>query len=245
MKNVNLFLLISLFIIVQSVTAFSQVLDWVYPIKPGSEEWMNILKSEGLGGIDAKLRIPEDVLQKMTTRQLFKAWMDYPMRSLINAFNTYQAGFEAQIKRSNALKVLLEREDAGKAIFQEYKLLLSGTDTTKGIITNVKDISYVELLISQEKILNKLSKNEKTDLLKFSLDNEQKRKEYRKGSLLAIGGILLEGRVLINLDDKEFKEIISKDRTVESYFQNVEMLSISKETENKINDIAKKYVKIK
>lgn len=93
-------------------------LKWDYPIRPGSLEWKNFTTHQQM--IDACL-IPDDILKKMTTVELLKAWESFPLKLDIIAFNTPQLGFEMQKNISSALKILLIRKDAGEVVLKRYK----------------------------------------------------------------------------------------------------------------------------
>jgi len=238
MKNAILILLTCMLITVQAVSVFTQVPDWVYPIKPGTEEWKKFKTMEERY---EALRIPDDVLQKMTISQLLKAWMDYPLRNGWGIFNSYQADFENQIRISSALAALLEREDAGKEILKEYNKL----DPSK--LNEVRysfDFVSIEMLISQKQILNRLTLEDKKQAIKKAIDSKSK-KEEAKNRTVQITGLTLIARVLDDVNNTEFKDLKTKSPNMAGFIKSSFIMSDVSEKKEKIYEIAAKFIKNK
>jgi len=67
---------------IETMKSRSSVLAYEYPVRPGSDEWLE-LKTH-----DEKLRVtqlPEDILKNLSTEDLLEVCMDYPL--LIDAFS--------------------------------------------------------------------------------------------------------------------------------------------------------------
>ena len=80
MKKIILLLLLTISI----VTLAQEPATWDYPIKPGSEEWLNIKDySKRL----ELLNIPQDELTNISTNELVKICVDYPQMGLIYTKN--------------------------------------------------------------------------------------------------------------------------------------------------------------
>ena len=66
--------------------------------------------------------MPADVLDSMSTAGLVRTCLDYPMvASTIVTANSFQDGYDALLRVSNAFKELSQRQDAGKEILSIYK----------------------------------------------------------------------------------------------------------------------------
>ena len=66
-------------------------------------------------------RIPNLILETMTTAELLETWESLPLKLDVIAYNTPQQGFEVQKLISDALKLLLSREDVGEVVLKRYK----------------------------------------------------------------------------------------------------------------------------
>ena len=63
--------------------------SWKYPIVPGTSKWATLKSEEEIIAVQ---QIPESILKKMTTDEVFQAWLDLPGQIEILAFNTLQDG---------------------------------------------------------------------------------------------------------------------------------------------------------
>jgi len=85
MKKI-LFLLLSAGVL----NAQTKNITWDYPIKPGMEEW-NQLKTEGER--IAVVQVPEDILAKLSSEEVVRLSISFPLYGYYTAFNTPQDGF--------------------------------------------------------------------------------------------------------------------------------------------------------
>jgi hypothetical protein len=80
MKKLLFLFLFGLF----SADVISQV-KWEYPVKIGTPEWKSLKSMEEVYAVQ---QIPEDILKKMTTKEVFHAWLDLPGRLEVLAYNS-------------------------------------------------------------------------------------------------------------------------------------------------------------
>ena len=90
---------------------------WDYPIRPGSEEWNALDIRDAI----AKLEVPKDVVDAMTTEALFETVINYPLIDNIFGYDTVHFGITATRGSFYALDAFLEREDAGKILDDDLK----------------------------------------------------------------------------------------------------------------------------
>lgn len=136
-----------------------------FPIKPGTEEW-NKLKS-----YDDKLsayNVPENILKKMSTDGLVETCLNYPEFRLVMTRNSIQEGYNYIKSIFNGFRELENRPDAGVRLLEKYQQL----DPVQ--IKNFKTMldkgqysfqfTYLELLLSQHNIVEKMSGEDRADL---------------------------------------------------------------------------------
>ncbi|MCF7740562.1 MAG: T9SS type A sorting domain-containing protein [Candidatus Marinimicrobia bacterium] len=139
-----------------------------FPIKPGSEEWSKFQTHDQMLEV---LQIPEKYIN-MSTSNLIETCLNYPLFLDIHAYNSLQQGTRYIIEDFNGLQILLKRVDAGKLLFDKYKMINCRDLNEKWSINKkgdfVNDLIKIEMLLSQKQLLTNFSKDEKYNLLKES-----------------------------------------------------------------------------
>ena len=105
-------IVVSLFSVIGAVRAedaYSIDTPYEYPIKPGMDEWDEIL--DHAAKIEM-LQIPEHILDEMTTRALAETVMDYPFLIDMYAYGDTSLGYEVVSETFNGLAELESRPDA-------------------------------------------------------------------------------------------------------------------------------------
>lgn len=171
----KLLLLFSCFI---PILSLAQEIDkpYEFPVKPGTEQWAKLNSSREM---DSVCVIPLKVLNSLSTNALFITCLNYPR--IIDFFlaNNLQSGFNICSKRFGALSELLKRPDLNQILLKAYLDI----DIQKKSLNGYKDnlshlqIGFIELLISQEKIINAFKSDEKKLLLSRAVLNIKKRRE--------------------------------------------------------------------
>ena len=97
-----------------------------YPIEPGTAEWATL--QTNVDKINA-CRVPDELIEKMSTDALLETYLTHPMATNIFAFNTYDDGVNT-LKDGYymGLDELLQREDLGDAILRSYNEIDVCTD---------------------------------------------------------------------------------------------------------------------
>lgn len=218
---------------------------WDYPIKPGSIEWKNFKTTKEM--ITA-CQLPEDVLKNIATKELFQLWMKYPLRQSMLLHNTLQDGFQYQTDSFNGLNELINRNNSGMVILNEYKVLSSvNIDSLPNPKLKIRydiDIALVELLLSQSPILNKLNNDENKECLIIAIENTQKRKLYEIDFVFwsQQTAILLIGRSLNHDKVEKFISLYTNDYSVRKAMETGLVHRISKTSADEIISIANEYL---
>ena len=128
-----------------------------YPVPDyDSEEW----KQRTPEDVKAFYQIPEDVLNKLSTKVLIQAYLDYPLLGVIGAYNSFQDGFNIVRKQFNGIDELYIREDIEIELINFYQNMDPSSYDVNWepfkIGEFVQRMVYIELLLAQEDFLSKL-----------------------------------------------------------------------------------------
>jgi hypothetical protein len=144
-----------------SVASSQQLFDpYQFPTRPGSDEWK---KLNGTLERYEVLQIPDTILSNLVTSALIETCLTFPFLIEIHTTENPQVGFEHVFKRFNGLRELFEREDAGTKILDFYEMIISADIKTWSELDKGKfsmNLSYLELMISQDKIIDKFTNYE-------------------------------------------------------------------------------------
>ncbi len=218
--------LLMILILFVPIIAFSQSdkLKWDYPVKPGSKEWLSITDFEKRLAL---LDIPENILQKISTEELVNICLSYPEFGLIYTRNDLQSGYNYIRSMFNGYRELETRPDAGKVLIKIYSgykpdgFDLSSSDVEIGRF--VFKFNYIEILLAQTEILNKLNPGDLHELLSLCSQKYKVKKDLQK----YYGGIGLETTVLIiaRQQDKKLVNVKMKygDQKVNTFINNLSL----------------------
>lgn len=235
------YLFISAILIVKSLSISSQFekVTWDYPVKPGTEKW-NQLKDESERL--SVLQIPDSILNVIETEELVIACLNYPVAFDYTAYDDEHTGLKKVISNFNGLQELFDRNDAGKYLIEHYE-----NAGVNGFIIKDKRLNerywpfkflYIELLLSQKEIIQKLEVEDRlllleTTLNKFNLKNQNKdmfSKYDNINSALIIARIMASNNVEEVVSDSVYMKFAS-DRELSDY-----------ETVEKIIELGGKYI---
>lgn len=148
-------------------TSSSNVFE--YPVRPGMAEWKNLKTHAEM--VEA-CQIPEEVLKSMSTEELSKAVMDYPLFVDIFLFNTSKQGYDTMYKRFNALQELLIRDDAPTELLKRYSNLNEGLSSEISMSSQKNNIilkkAYLEIILTQDKIASKMKQQGLDNMISLS-----------------------------------------------------------------------------
>ncbi|MCL2718346.1 MAG: hypothetical protein FWE14_06160 [Lachnospiraceae bacterium] len=157
-----------------------------YPVRPNMQEWSVLYDHMDM---IAACQIPDEYLRKMSTAELVQSFLNYPLLIDMFVYSTYDMGYKAVSMVFNGLQELENREDAGTELLKTYQSampVLKEDFINEGFIVTEDSIRYpgeteqtneytdselrlydrmhylnaLEILLSQEIFLQKLSDNE-------------------------------------------------------------------------------------
>ncbi|MCP4220593.1 MAG: hypothetical protein GY765_38555 [bacterium] len=218
-------ILIVLAIVFFGVTLFAHAQEepFRFPVKPGSEAWKNFTSHSGM--LEA-IQIPVERLERMSTATLVQTCLNYPLYLDLIAYNTLQEGIEAVISDFNGLRELLRRKDAAEVLFRHYEKIqpgafnADGPDVTKGAYSTKQ--MYMEMLLAQDAMLNKLAAKERHYLLVESTKHIEAKLECPElyGLISLKTSALLMGRVLLRAENREFSRRAVNDEELKGFLNN-------------------------
>ncbi|MBA4410613.1 MAG: hypothetical protein C0397_14475 [Odoribacter sp.] len=219
MKKIILFLLITVPIL---VIAQNEKVTWDYPIKPGSKEWLAV--SDFSKRLEL-LNIPAPLLKKISTEELIKSCLNYPEYQLVFTRNDLQSGYNFIRSMFNGFVELETRQDAGKELMKVYAgykpdgFDLNSTDLEIGKF--MSKFTYIEMLIAQTEILNKLNPDDLREMLTLCSQKYKLKKDRQK----YYGGIGLHTTALILARQQDKKLINTKmkhgDQKINAFIDNL------------------------
>lgn len=140
-----------------------------YPNKPGyGSGWNDSAPDEENF---AKTQVPQELVEKMTTRALVETCITHPMAFRYTWGDNYHRHFiERLIANNNAFKELIKRPDAGWEIAILYNsLVYSSFDITgDSYMYRTPFAGFVELLLDNDKFFNQLTNRQLVELYKAS-----------------------------------------------------------------------------
>jgi hypothetical protein len=147
--------------------------EYIYPIQPGSPEWAAFTSYTEM--LDA-CKIPDPVLQTISTWGLFATCINYPLYGDYSAFN-HQATWINDLSQSfNGLRELFSRADATVVLLYEYRYW----DPNKNPSFFIRN--YFELVIGCDASVSKMNKRQLLYLVAVALEKDKEQREYFNNS---------------------------------------------------------------
>lgn len=180
-----------------------------YPVYPGMKEWEDLTTSQAM--VEA-CQIPQNTLHEMSTQAVIQAIWEYPFLSEVFHRFAYQTDFEAIFLKNNAYMELIEREDAGTALFERLVLVNPLTPAPKF------ESQALEILISQTAFLSQLNDDTKRKIVETAFKNDDLRQSYFNGDkssftyyISAAVTCLLVGMTMVAADYLPFVEAVNNN----------------------------------
>lgn len=115
------------------------------------------------------LQIPEDILRQMPTAILVQTCLEYPLFADLVLYDTPQKGMDALIAQFNGLQELMKRKDAGLELLKIYCTTypqdFDASLPSEQIGRFTLKINFLELLLGQPSILEKLTAEQRLALI--------------------------------------------------------------------------------
>ena len=194
--NRSRFLVFAMLLVLLTSAAFA-VEDEVYqfPIRPGMPEWNNLttaaLRTEAL-------QLPEEVLRVISTENLVETCLTYPLAPDVLAYNNFREGAGAVATDFNGLRALLQRPDAPSHLIDAYlQETISQAQLDKWTQEQKDTHSFrilsLELLLSQQQLLRRMSQPDRIDLLLSSINKLEDKLTFVE----AYGNVSVNANVLL------------------------------------------------
>ncbi len=151
---------------------------WDYLVKLGGKKWESLKSHKEMVEI---CQIPEDIIHKLSTKNLAVICLDYPLFFTLTAFNNMQDGFEHIKKDFNGFRELYNRVDASKELMLLYhdidprEVMSKNTDLEKGNF--MFNIFFLEYMLAQKDIINTLSYEDTKKILIGCLNKVKQKNE--------------------------------------------------------------------
>jgi len=191
-----------LLIIMPLISSAQEEVTWDFPVKPGTNEWNNIKTEKQRISV---MQIPEDVLNRMSSKVLIDACVNFPLFGYYSAFNTPQEGFNIMFSRFNIFNKLCEKDSIGQYLIEIYKDAgMDGWETMDNKFNSefwTLKLEYIEYLIAQKEVISRLSHREKVELLNIAKTKLiQKRARQSFNSIPGISPSLLIMSNILDFD---------------------------------------------
>lgn len=210
-------LTISIFTFLFSFALIAQrkEIAWDYPVKPGSEQWASFTTGKQM--LEA-CQIPQRILDNISTTDLIKLCLNYPLFFEYAAFNNEREGIRIMIENFNGLKELSKRKDGVRELVKIYK----DFPVMPNIMIKNNDIPYklifLELLLADGSFINQLNTNELAELNKIILNKYENKLKYTDVySIYNIKRTFLLGSVVL---DKQGKFTKTQRSVVKNFIEN-------------------------
>lgn len=223
-------IIIIVWIILFPILSFSQDADDVYdyPIKPGTEEWKQL---KNIPEAEEACQIPNNILSSISTKGLLITCMNYPLKISILASNNYKNGFESIMKTFNGAQELINRADIVPVLLDFYSEIdpkyykIDRSISKQG--ENAFDYTFIDMLITQDNILNKLTEENKISLLKDCIQYDYSKREKSEvyGNISRVSAGYLIMKILIEFNPNLLSQY--KDKRIDVFYSNAELIDIS------------------
>lgn len=196
---------------------------YIFPLRPG------VIAFDTLYSGDKKLaacQIPDSALNKISTSGLVQTWLDFPLASDIFLGNSLQQGVNYFMVNFSGLKELSKRLDAGEVMYSNFYNKMNpkcistlSSNIEKGNFTF--QFTYIELVLAQDAILNKMSNSLKMSLLKEAIIKYQNKQQYFDlfGNLGLANSLFLCGRIMKSLNYQPFMLEINSNLFIDSFLK--------------------------
>jgi len=211
---------------------------YVYPDASGNSLEENFLR----------YKIPEQVLQCISTEGLIKSCLIYPEMRMIWTRNSLQQGFDYIEDKCNGFVELWNREDKAQAIIDLYSLLNFDRDWTNHTDLDnghyIDNIIRYELILAQNEVLLDLTEQQKLELFQLALNNQKTKLisiEYFGGLGVASSQAILS-RIMLNDQYQPFLEKYNNDWYIRTSVDLIQ--GLNEESREQIMNLSEEYLEV-
>ena len=118
------------------------------------------------------VQLPENMLSELSTDDLIEAVLDYPFFVDVYAFNDVHTAVDIMYDSFNGLRELTSRSDLVPALIEKYR---AEPVAEKNSDDDVLRLDNIEILLSQDFVIDKLSDDNITELSELILDKREQK----------------------------------------------------------------------
>lgn len=182
---------------------------YVFPITPlkNPDEWKALETYDEMVKVT---QIPDDILEKISTKGLIETCFNYPLFGDIFAYNSYNQGLDTLNEQFNGFRELYSRKDLAKEIILfyqniDYKSVVNSTDTYFTL-----RLRFIDYYVAQDEVLFVFNEEERNELLDATVKAlESKSQSF--SDTLSIDSTLYLVAGIMKIDDKELEVTIYDD----------------------------------
>lgn len=175
----------------------------------------------------AVYQIPEDILKNMSTDGLIETCLNYPLYFNMIFYSSLQYGFDKTVQEFNGLQELSNREDAGVKLCELYRKV-DLNDVVKSGDTYALRMRFMEYIIAQQSILEKMNKDVRSELFNECMERLQIKFEKYPDTFAADSTLLIMGRIA-QLDNEGFAVYAEKNEKIQVFLKDAALPEMSEE----------------
>lgn len=185
-------------------------LKWDYPIKPGSEAWKALKNSSER---QAACQMNASLLKSLATEDLVYICIEHPFFRSYIVYDSPTEGFQWSVGQFNGFNELISRPDAMKSLTkvylkEDFGKMKTMSDSSKMGAYSLKCIG-LELIMTNDRLLNQLSAQEKVKFLKDYYGKFLEKQQYQAvfGGIAKATTALISHKLIKSLDYKALKDV--------------------------------------
>lgn len=203
-----------------------------YPIRPRSEEWKAFTSAQQM--VEAT-QIPNSILEPMSTIGVIESCIENPLNLDLFISMEPQEFYDSFKNTFNVYKELIKRDDVVTELIKRYSIMCSECDKNnysnfsgKGGNVEYSFVS-IELLLAQEDILSKASKNQCYELSQLVLKSYEKNKKNGQSVFFSLLPVWVAARIMNHYNYPEFMKLKSQNEQI-SIFTSTGVMLLKKES---------------
>lgn len=188
-----------------------------YPIRPRSEEWKAFTSSEQM--VEAT-QIPYSILEHMSTIGVFESCVENPLNIDLYVVMEPQRFYDSFKETFNVCKELIKRDDIATELIKRYSIMCLECDANNysnfsGKGGNVESsFASIELLLAQEDILSKASKEQCHKLAQMVLRTYEKNIKNDQSLFFTLFPVWIATRIMDHYEYPEFLKLKSQNEQI-------------------------------
>lgn len=188
-----------------------------YPIRPRSEEWKAFTSSEQM--VEAT-QIPYSVLEPMSTIGVLESCVENPLNLDLYVMLEPQRFYDSFKETFNVCKELIKRDDIAIELIKRYSNMCSECDANNysnfsGKGGNVEySFASIELLLAQEDILSKVSKEQCNELAQLVLKTYENNVKNGQSVFFTLFPVWIAARIMDHYNYPEFLKLKSQNEQI-------------------------------